>query len=531
MVKEAKPTSLKQQSAWLLAAKVIAFALSFFLPLIIVRSLEQNVVGHYREAFLVITNAVIILPLGFSMSAYYYLSRETERRGAAILNILIFNFVAGGLAALTLFLFPDLIGGFTKSRELTDLGPTIGVLIWVSIFGAFLEIVAVANSEARTATAFITLSALSKTILLGSAVLAFSTLEAIIYAALIQSVIQSAVMLNYLRSRFPGFWRQFDAAFFIEQAKYAIPFGLTGILWIAQSDIHNYFVMYKFSEVDFAIYAYGCFQLPLIGMLAESVSSVLIPHMNTLQKSGDRDEMIRLTVRAMEKLSFVYFPLYVFLLITAGTFITTLFTHKYDAATPIFMINLTILPFSVLLTDPIVRSFKELGRFFLLTRIFVLTLAVGVLYFGLESLGMVGIISIAVGAILLEKFIGESMIIRKLGIGLSDIARLKNVGKTAVISILAGIVTYLVYANVHVYLERVGEHFAEEALHTQQMSTLNFFGGSLALLISGLVFAPIYLLAANFWGVIEDSEKEMVRKYLRKVLPKGWVQPIADSRG
>jgi hypothetical protein len=122
------------------------------------------------------------------------------------------------------------------------------------------------------------------------------------------------------------------------------------------------------------------------------------------------------------------------------------------------------------------------------------------------------------------------MIIRKLGVGWGHLPLLKNVGKTAVISLLAGVVTYLVYANVHVYLERAGEHFAEEAFHTQQMSTLNFFGGSLALIISGLVYAPVYLLAANFWGVIEQSEKDFVRRSLARILPKNWVQPVADSQ-
>ncbi len=78
--------SLRQQSVWLLAAKIVAFAFSFALPLLIVRYLTQDAVGHYRAAFQVITNAVIILPLGFSMSSYYFLARETERRGAAILT-------------------------------------------------------------------------------------------------------------------------------------------------------------------------------------------------------------------------------------------------------------------------------------------------------------------------------------------------------------------------------------------------------------------------------------------------------------
>ena len=65
--------------------------------MLVVRYLTQEKVGLYRESFQVIMNAVMILPLGFSMSAYYFLSREKERRPAAILNILIFNFFIGGL--------------------------------------------------------------------------------------------------------------------------------------------------------------------------------------------------------------------------------------------------------------------------------------------------------------------------------------------------------------------------------------------------------------------------------------------------
>ncbi len=514
---------------WLLAAKIIGFALSFALPLVIVRAFTQDDVGHYREAFQVITNAVIILPLGFSMSAYYFLAREEDRRPAAVFNILIFNFVVGGLAALTLFIFPGLIGDFFKAPELTELGPTIGIVIWISIFAAFLETVAIANSEAKMATYFIVFASLSKTLLMGGAVLAIGSVGGIVYAALIQAVIQTIILLVYLRSRFPGFWRTFTLGFFLEQAKYAVPFGLTAVIWLAQNDIHNYFAGYKFSSAEFAIYAYGCFQLPLVVMLSDSVSSVLIPHMNTLQRSGDRDEMIRLTVRAMQKLALVFFPLYIFLMITAGTFITTLFTHQYDASVPIFMINLTMIPFGILITDPIVRSFKELGRAFLLTRTLVFALLVSVLYFGLDSLGLVGIIAVAVGALLLERFVCETMVIRKLGIGLRHLPLLKNVGKTAIVSLVAGIVTYLVYSNLHVYLERVGTHFAEETFHTTQLSVLNFFGGSLVLLISGLVFAPIYIIGSNLCGLIEEDEKDFVRRHLRRLIPGRARTVVADS--
>ncbi len=520
---------MREQSAWLLAAKLIGFAFSFVLPLLIVRYLTQDAVGHYREAFQVITNAVIILPLGFSMSAYYFLARETTRRGAAIFNILIFNFVVGGLACLTLFIFPQIIGNIFHSEEMLLLAPKIGIVIWIWIFATFLETVAIANQEAKAATLFIVLASFSKTLLMGAAVFAFATVESFIYAAMVQGIIQTLILLSYLRSRFPGFWCGFDASFFREQMMYAIPFGLTGVLWIAQSDIHNYFVGYKFSPSDYAIYAYGCFEVPLIAMLSDSVTSVLIPRMNALQLAGDRDEMIRLMSRATQKLAFFYFPIYVFLIITANTFIITLFTKNYERSTSIFVINLTLLPFSVLILDPIVRSYKELGRLFLLTRLLALTCLVGVLYFGLDYFSLTGMITAAVSAILIEKLIAESMVIYKLGLSLKHLSLLKTTAKTALISIFAGVITYIVYVNAHDYLRQAGEHFARQILSTTKLSILNFIGGGFVLLVSGLVFAPVYLLAANFWGVIEEDEKQIVWNFARRILPKRSIEPLTNN--
>lgn len=528
--KETAKISLREQSAWLLAAKIVGFALSFFLPLIIVRHLTQDAVGYYRQAFLVITNAVIILPLGFSMSAYYFLAREsTARRGAAIFNILIFNFIVGGLACLGLNLFPQILGNVFQSEELTQLAPMIGLVIWIWIFGAFLEIVAIANQEAKIATIFIVLASLSKTLLMGAAVFAFATVESFLYAAMIQGIVQTCILLNYLRTRFEGFWREFDAGFFREQMMYAVPFGLTGVLWIAQTDIHNYFVGYQFSPSEYAIYAYGCFELPLIAMLSESVTSVLIPRMNELQLVGDRDEMIRLLARSTQKLAFFYFPLYVFLMITAKTFIVTLFTHDYEMSASIFAVNLTILPFCVLIVDPIVRSFKELGRLFLLSRLLVLTCMVAVMYFGLGYFSLTGMITVAVAAILIEKFIADLMVIHKLKIGMQHLSLFKDTAKTALISVLAGAITFIVYTNANEFLRKAGEKFATSVLFLNSPSALDFVGGGFVLLITASVFAPVYLLAANLWGVIEDDEKQTAINFIRKFFPKRGIQPLTDS--
>ena len=117
MADSTKKTSLKAQGAWLLFAKIVGFAISFILPLLIVRYLTQEKFGVYRQAFQFIVNAVAILPIGFSMSAFYFLNRESENRKATVFNILLFNFTVGGLACLGLYFYPQFVGKFIKARK------------------------------------------------------------------------------------------------------------------------------------------------------------------------------------------------------------------------------------------------------------------------------------------------------------------------------------------------------------------------------------------------------------------------------
>ncbi len=512
-MQETEPTipSLKSQSAWLLFAKVFGFGFAFMLPLLVVRFLDQAQVGLYRQSFQVIGNATAILSFGFSMSAYYYLAREKENRPAALANIQVFHFLTGGAACLFFNLFPNTLGSIFNSAEMTALAPKIGFVIWIWIFSATLETVAVANREPKTATAFIIFAQLGKTLLMSLAVIVFQTVESFIYAAMIQGILQTIVLLFYINSRFPKFWTAFNFKFFRSHFAYAVPFGLAGILWIMMSDIHNYFIGHKFSDAEYAIYAYGCFEIPLIASIWESVTSVLIPRMSELQLNGDRREMIRLTTRAMQKLAFVFFPLYVFLFITADTFITTLFTKNYLASVPIYRINITLLLFLVLVTDPIVRSFPELGRFLLKLRVFLFIVMLAALYFGINHFSMSGMIGIVVVVTFIEKLISETVVVKKLNFGLKDLHLLKDTGKTAVVSIFTGLITFAFYYAAKDSVFDFTNNFIHSILPQLKIGFVNFISGGFTLGVTFLIFAPIYLFLMNLWNAIDEQDIAFVK--------------------
>jgi O-antigen/teichoic acid export membrane protein len=513
-----RKSSLTNQSAWILFAKVVGFGLNMLFPLLIVRYLTQDNVGVYRQVFLVASNAVLVLPLGFSMSAYYFLNREPEKHPSTVFNILIFNFAMGGLAFFTLFFFPQILGSAFQSQEMTRLAPLIGVLIWLWIFSSFLETVALAMQEARLTAFFIVIAQLIKTALMTTAVLFYANVDSLIYASIVLFVLQAIVLLVYLHGRFPYFWKNFDLSFFRRQMAYALPFGLSVLLYVGQTDIHNYFVSHGFSAVEFAIYSQGCFQLPLIAMLYESVGSVMIPRMSQLQHEGKKREMLLMTVRATQKLTFFYFPLFCYLMIVGYEFVTTLFTKEYAASVPIFHVNLLALPLFSLVVDPIVRAYPEAGRWLLKLRIGIIVTLLVIFWIGIGRFDMITMISIVVAAILFEKIAAAWISARMLEVRAADIGLLKTIGKIAIAAILSGLILLAFYLLSRDILMQACLNFSQRLLSFADIKKgVDLIGGSMFLGICFAIYGTVYLLIANWLGAIEQDDKDKVLGVWRKM--------------
>lgn len=520
-----KNTSLTNQSAWILFAKFVGFALSTMLPLLVVRYLSQENVGIYRQAFLVVANAILVLPLGFSMSAYYFLNRDPEKHSATVFNILIFNFLIGGLAFVVLVLFPQILGSTFQSPELSRLAPLIGLVIWLGIFSGFLETAALALQEARLAATFIVLSQLLKTALMIAALLVFQTVDSLVYATLMLFALQSIFLVAFLHRRFPRFWIGFDSQFFLQQMAYALPFGLSVLLYVGQTDIHNYFVSHSFSAAEFAIYSVGCFQLPLITLLYESVGAVMIPRMSQMQDEGRKREMLEMTVNATQRLAFVYFPLFAFLMIVASEFITTLFTKEYSASATIFRVNLFALPLFSLVVDPIVRAYPAASRLLLKVRIAIFAGLLAVFWLGVGKLGLTEMIAIVVAAILFEKLIAAWISARMLEVKSADFRLLKTVGYIAVAALAAAVVLGVVYLLAARILMDVVSAASENLLSMFGIGRgIEFVAGCIFLAICSVLYAGAYLIAANWLGVIEPADKERFYALVRRVSFRRFVE-------
>lgn len=473
--------SLGAQAVWLLGAKTIGFAMTVALPLVLVRGMSQEEFGLYKQVFFIVSTAVYILPLGFGMSAFYFLPRERSRQGSIVVNILIFHAVMGLGVAAVMLARPDAIAWVFNSPALAGHSRSIAGVIVLWTVASFLEIIPVALQDVRASTVFIVMSQFSKTLLLLVAALAVGTVDAIITASIVQGVLQLGVLMWYLHAKFPRFWKVFDKDLLHAQANYALPLGGSSLVVKLQQDLHHAFVSNAFGPAAFAVYSVGVIKLPLIGILRESVGSVVLPRINELESRDNRRGILELVAVASRRLALVYFPAFALLMVTGPLLIRVLFTDAYVESWPIFAIAISTMPFSVIVLDPVTRA-HEYRYFFLRLRIGLFVALTAVLWFFTRSLGLEGVIAAVVVANMTGWAVTVHCQARLLQFKKSDLRLFASLPKIAAAATMAAAAT-LVFR-----LEVTG------------------LAGWAELLLSAIIFTALYLVIALQMRELEPEQ-------------------------
>jgi O-antigen/teichoic acid export membrane protein len=494
---QSEKSSLASRAFWLLVAKTIAYFISFALPLILVRKLDQTSFGLYKQAFQIINTAVVILPVGFMMSAYYFLPRENtpERRGAVVTNILLFYYTLGALVLLLLLAWPGVLSYFAGDQDsavLIQFATLIGLAILVWVGSSFLEVIAVANEESHLATLFIINAQTTKTGFLMLAAIFVGSVRGLLWAAILQGLVQALVLQAYLCSRFRAYWKHFDWKMLKEQLVYVLPLGGAGILQFSLLDLHNYFIMHYYSPADYAVYSLGGFILPLSGIIATSVSAVLIPQISYLQSRQESREIFVTTARAMRKLAACYFPLFVFTLVMGRDIIAFLFPPEYMRTWPFLLVNISLIPFLAMVGDPIMRAYAEHRFFMLKVRLAEIVCLFFALWWATRAFGMMGTIITAVSFIILDRAIEAFRAWSITGATFADARLFKDWLKIGLAAALAGLATF----------------FARPFLAASKPL--------ITLCLCGILFAIAYAGLFAAFGTLTPHEHALINRYVRR---------------
>ena len=482
-----EPKTFAGQAVWMATAKGIALVLALALPLILVRWLEPEQLGLYRQAFQILTTSLSLLGLQVAASAFYFTPREPERKSQVALNVLVFYLGIGTIVALVFACFPRWVTPLLNGESLVPVVPLLGATILLWLVGLNMESIVIANGDIRWSSVVTVMIQLLKTSMLIVIGVVSGSIRDMMVAALIIGVIHCAVMLVYLRRRFGSFWRGFDWPLFKAQLANALPFGVGGIAYILQFDLHNYYVTSHFTPAEFAVYSIGCFQLPILGVLIDAVETILLPEIARREKDGDHKRIFSVWINSMRMLAFAFFPVCAMLFVLRREFILTLFTATYAAATSIFAVNLFNILLSILLVGTVLRAFPELRYFRIKFCLLLLPITFGALYVGIHVGGMVGVITAVVLTRVFDAAVTITVVGRKLCVTWQDLKQFATLGRLVLASLIAAVVTAA----------------AKLALTTLPVQA--------TLLIGSLVFGLSYLIAVFALKAITPDEQAKLR--------------------
>jgi O-antigen/teichoic acid export membrane protein len=497
--KHAAHSGVTQRAALLMAANIVATAMSFALPMLLVRMMSQTDYGLYKQAFQIIQSALNLLNLQVAVSVFYFYERAPGKRLQVSLNVMLFYGLVGALVFMIFLAWPGWVTLIFQGDGLTPHVPLLGFAIFCSLVSTNLDSVPIAAGDVRTASALIVLSQGSKAVLMIIAGLIFGSLDAILIAAVIQSLVQIAFMVIYIRRRFGRFLGPIDWPLFKSQIGNALPFGVGGIAALVQFDMHIYFVSHYFDPATFAIYAVGGFQLPLLGMLAGSFTNALNPELARHKEGNDYRSIISLWMDVIRKLAYFFTPAFALMLLLRREFITLLFTENYAASAPIFAVNLFSILIGIAVHLHILRLFDQLKFFRLKLYLALIPVTLGALYVGFRAGGLIGVAAAAVAIRTLDAGVTMARIKRELGMSRRDLRRLAPLLKIAAAAAAAA----------------TGAAATRLALG-QAHTPVNF-------LICAAVFGLVYLIAIAAVGVLSEDEKASLSK-LWEVLSRRWAR-------
>ena len=482
----------------LMTGRALAFAVTFFVPAVLARVFSQTEFGTYKQFVLITYTLFSLGQFGLAECLFYFIPANPGKSGRFAFNSLVMLGLMGILFATGLILTASHVAHWLNNEPLKHYIPLSGLYLIFMLMGTVLEITMITRKQFRLATGTYVVSDILRAALLIFPALITRNLEWTLIGAVMFCALRVAAILGYFKTEFGGSVR-FDIGVLREQLGYALPFFCTVLLQIIQQNYHQYAVSWHFDAATFAIYSVGCLQIPLVDFMATPASNVMMVQMGEDLREGRQRRLLAMWQDTTRKLAFVFFPFVGLLIVNSYALITLLYTTRYAASVPIFMVwSLSIL-YAAFQTDGVLRTFAE-NRWLFIINITKLVLVLVFMSWFLSTFYLMGAVLVTLIGNFISKTMALARIKRLLLASCAELLPWKSLGSVLIISMISAIPSIILNAKLEVPL--------------------------LVLLpISGMAYVGTYSLLVLALGLLSDEEKAVMKRSLYV-----WNRRSAESR-
>jgi O-antigen/teichoic acid export membrane protein len=299
----------------------------------------------YRQTLLAYAFVAPLLTLGLPQALYYFIPRDRKNSRSILTGNLLLLFLMGGIFTVAMWcggnqLLARRFSNPAISQLLLIYSPYAMLALPISTIGACL----MSCDRVKTLAIYSVGSGILTVVLVISLVLIWQTPKASISAMVLAELLifVPAIILMY-RATAGTEWHPSKTNLW-EQVKYSIPLGLAGMLGIIALSLDKIIVSSMCTPEQFAVYVNGAAEIPLIGILTGSVTSVLLPDFVRMYKASAYEELRALWHRAMIRCLTILLPVMAFILVMAPEIMRVLFSTKYEESAYPFRVYSLMLP-------------------------------------------------------------------------------------------------------------------------------------------------------------------------------------------
>ena len=282
-------SSHRKQLAALLTGQMLSLALSFIVPLILVRLLTTNDYGLYSQFNVVLSFCTAFFAFGLSSELYYsYPTAPSDQRRILISQCYVMLTVMGLIAGLILAL-PFVKNYVTEAPTFSDNYIFLILSVILSVPDVIITVLYVLNNDHKVSASFLPVSTIVRVLLIFLFYYIDPSIKslflAIFFSVLLKYIFILAYSISLIRKNKGE--KYFDKQIFINQLKYSLPLGFASSTRILLQQIDKMILLGFITPSAYAIYAIAFYGVPGLTQVYLSISQVYIPRMVIAHKNSD----------------------------------------------------------------------------------------------------------------------------------------------------------------------------------------------------------------------------------------------------
>ena len=356
-------TSLGGQAAVLAFGALFTQAASLISLIVLTRLVAKPALGGYQQLWLIYGILSPFLVGGVPTALLYFLPRarsEDEARRWVVDSYVILA-ALGLVSSLGILLLRDPIAAGTNNHALADALLIYAPDPFVAFLTAGMPSALIASRRARLAAGLNAFNGvLTVGVVVAAAVISPTTRSmaaGLTVSAAVVAAVSTAAVVHVLRLPRALVWR---SVAWRPLLAYGLPLAMTQLAGRLGFQIDRLVVSARFTPSEFAVYAVGAVQIPIVVVVQQAVNSVLVPALSRLHADGDLAGVARLWQAAIRKTSLIMLPMFAFLMVMADSVVRVLYGPAFAGSVPIFRAYLFLVPLSVatygLITQSIGRT-------------------------------------------------------------------------------------------------------------------------------------------------------------------------------